>query len=239
MGKAITYDKILSEAELCANRMGIPVLLDSEKASANWEYTQGKFPELIKRIKQHLGRVKTPAKHGFSHLEYVASNAPSIAEIELQAQGLSSQEIIDRTIILGLLHDIERWRGYQEEHCIEGAKVADEILAELGMSDEYIHELIVIHDDGDFNPRNDLNFDIPHVSTYDVDHFLWFTGMKDIYWLERREKGQDPREAIKQSNFLYDYQDCLRSTYGKSRKDELVRVGIGIVEHIRKTFGVE
>ena len=63
--------------------------------------------------------------------------------------------------------------------------------------------------------------------------------MKDIYWLERREKGQDPREAIKQSNFLYDYQDCLRSTYGKSRKDELVRVGIGIVEHIRKTFGVE
>lgn len=235
---ALTYENLRQEASRYVDGLGELNLLSKGSAALYVSEIKLLHHPLVGKINQHLEGLNTPPAHGFAHLEYVASNAPFIANMAVDSHNVPElgEEIIQRTIRLGLLHDIERWRGYDRSHCTEGAKVADKILAELNIIDPYLHELIEIHDDAKFNPTGNPQFDIPAAAVFDVDHFLWFTGMRDTYWLEQEKKGIDPRESLTRTDFLDKYVDSFRSEYGRMKANQVTGYGLGIIQHLKEWF---
>ena len=187
--------------------------------------------------------MRSPERDYEGHLEWVAKNAAYVAALECSERGISDtklrEEIIQRTWRLGLLHDIQAWRGWIPEHQIEGMKAARQKLEELGISDEYLEDQILLHDEMNVEPRNNPDFDIPFFSVFAVDHLNWGLEWEEAKWKNFARRKIAPAQAI------HDYQYILRleqspnlrqTKWGRDVATPWVGFGIRIAQKVERTF---
>ena len=134
------------------------------------------FADVIDLVKQRLSLVESEGGHGFEHLEDVSTRAGYIADTECKFRHVSEElahQVIRKALLAGILHDIERHRGFGEDHVIEGAKTARVILEKVGQVDETVITVVRNHDDMNYDTGNDLILSLVFGSIWDADHFRY------------------------------------------------------------------
>lgn len=154
----------------------LPLLPTDEELKPFIQEMHDKDRRLIEAAQHHVEKKTHSLGHGFAHLEWVAANGAYVTAWECEVQGIQGelrQEIVQRAWRLGYLHDLERWRGFQRVHAVEGQKVAQEILNDLGIKDDFLPEMVLVHDDMEIESKSDPRFDLPLFCDFAVDHVHW------------------------------------------------------------------
>jgi len=242
------YLQIISEANSKGKELRSQTQLPNLPTKEDLEPYVGKIyaidRSLIDEIRRHLDHHDQQPNNGFDHLIYVATLGTYVAELECNERGITDSqlknEILQRTWRLGLLHDIERYLGYGQIHQIEGLKETRKILSNLNIKDPYLEDQVFLHDNINVQPRNNLAFDIPFFSIFAADHLNYGLEWEKDKWDFYKVKGIDPLKAVTDINFLYPLRDgsSIRQTqWGINVVLPYLNFGIGIAEHIKKTFG--
>lgn len=241
----VTYEKIISVAGLKAHelRSTLPPL-PSDK---DLEPYEGRIwavdRRLVDSVRRHLDTWGVAFHQGFNeHPSLVSKLSAFVADRECEEEGITGQlreEIIQRTWRLGLLHDLQRWRGYGPEHQIEGMKAAGQVLQDLGIKDGYLEDQILQHDKLEVETRNNPAFDIPFFSVFAVDHLEWGREWEKSKWEGFSAKGILPEKAIHDYKFMYrllNSSNLQQTKWGRSVAIPYIRFGVSIAEHVKKTF---
>lgn len=243
----LTYDKIVSVAKTKAEQLKKD--LPSLPADEELEPFEGQMwaidRELIDTVRRHLDEWGVTHGHGFEeHIEWAAKNAAYVAAMECEEKGIKGDlrdEIIQRAWRLGLLHDIQRWRGWRKEdaHALEGMKATRQKLQELGIEDSYLLDQVFLHDELKVQSRNDPRFDLPFFSVFAVDHLNWSREWEEIRWKGLAKKKVSPQEAIHDYQFMLDLRDSpnLQQTkWGRTVAIPYIDYGIAIARHVESVF---
>src|SRR5688572_21820954 len=121
----VSYEAVLFTAKKRADELksALPQLPSTEELEPIIGLMWSRDRQLIDSIRRHLDEWGTGHGHGFEHLEWVAANGSYVATLECNEKNIRGEmreEIIQRAERLGLTHDLQRWRGYQREHALEG-----------------------------------------------------------------------------------------------------------------------
>lgn len=243
--KALTYDMIRDEVRqyLQESTQTLPSL-PTDHDTHHFEMLMKKQDqELLTAIRMHVDTVGTAHNHSVdNHFIWVAKLASYVADHECTIRKIEKQDrerLIQTTWRLGLLHDLERWRGYGKEHMIEGSRVARSILDNLGMGDENLVHMVLLHDEMEVDPLGKLSFDIPFFSVFAVDHLNWGIEWMENKWNESEEKGIQPKDAISDYKYMYQLLESpnLKQTHwGRDVALPYIEYGISIAEHIEERF---
>ncbi len=198
---------------------------------------------LIDSVRRHLDDWGAAPGHAYDeHLEWVASNAAYVAIMECNERGVMGElreEIIQRTWRLGLLHDLQRWRGYGKEHQIEGMKATRQKLLELGVYDDYLPQQVLDHDEMVVSPHNDPRFDIPFFSVFAVDHLNWGREWERKHWENLAQKGIEVSVGIHDYGFmkrLAASPNLNQTRWGQEVALPYINFGITIAESVESQF---
>lgn len=237
----VNYQEIKKEAKIFAEKTEkeLPKLPNNKSLEKYMLIIESELSELVEQIKKHLGKKSYDVGHGFEHLYNVAVLAAYIAELECKEKQLSkdtTKRLIRRTIIAGLLHDIERYRGFRKNHAIEGSKIAKLILKKCNIKDDYVPDIILHHDEKEFAVLNNIEFDIPFGSVFDADHFNYGLERKESFWIMKEKGGMPPEDVIHDYKFLYEYRNALKTSFGKKAGPRFIDFGIKIAKHIEQKF---
>ncbi len=236
-----SYREIIKEAKIISKRIEneLPELPDDKNLKKYRLIIENEFSGLVEKIKEHLGKEGCEVGHGFGHLHNVAVLAAYIAELECKEKQLSketAERLIRRTIIAGLLHDIERSKGFEKNHAIEGSKTAKLILNKCSIKDDFVPDIILHHDEKEFAGLNNVEFDIPFGSIFDADHFNYGLERKESFWTMKEKRGMPPEEVIHDYKFLYEYRNAFKTSFGKKAGPRFIDFGIKIAKHIEQKF---
>lgn len=247
---SFSYDQIISVAHAKANelRPSLPILPSDKQLEPFLGKMWATDRPLIDSLRRHLDEwgVRSPERDFERHLEWVAIRSAYVADLECNERGIFDsklrEEIIQRAWRLGLLHDIQAWRGWTLEHQIEGMKAARQKLEELGIKDEYLEDQVLLHDKQSVEPRNNPAFDIPFFSVFAVDHLNWGLEWEGAIWRTFAKRQVSPSQAI------HDYQQTLRlknspnlqqTKWGREVVVPWVDFGIKIAQHVEKAFSTD
>lgn len=244
---SVSYDQIISVAKGKATelRPSLPALPTDKQLEPFLGKMWAADRPLIDSLRRHLDEwgVGSRRRDYEGHLEWVAIRAAYVADLGCNERGIFDnklrEEIVQRAWRLGLLHDIQAWRGWTPEHQIEGAKAARQKFDELGIKDEYLEDQILLHDKLNVEPRNDPAFDIPFFSVFAADHLNWSLEWEEEKWKNFAKGHVLPSQAI------HDYQYMIRlknspnlqqTRWGREVATPWVDFGIQIAQHVEQTF---
>jgi len=246
----VTYDQIISETQAKAGKLRSS--LPSLPTDQDLEPFLGKMwamdRPLIDAIRRHVDAwgVRSPDRDYEGHLEWVAKNAAYVAKLECDERKIFDTElrteIIQRAWRLGLLHDVQAWRGWQPIHQAEGMMATRQILKDTNIQDKYLEEQVLLHDNLNVSARNDPAFDIPYFSVFAVDHLNWGIEWEETRWKNSARKKIDPQVAINDQqlilkmNELRDSSNLQQTKWGREVAIPYVKFGIEIANHIKRTF---
>jgi hypothetical protein len=236
-----TYEDIIREAKCHANALKdkLPSLPSHEELSPYDSIILKDYADLNTRVQEHISKKDTEPGHGYEHLRWVAPRGGYFADLECKARNIKDEirdRLIKRTIAVGLLHDVERYRGFGKEHAIEGSKVAKELLTRCSIKDDYIPQIIMRHDEIDLFSIGDVEFDVPFQSVFDVDHILWGLEREESFWKSREKRSIPPKEAIHDYHFLMPLRNSFKTKHGREIGPKFIDFGIEISKHVEKTF---
>ncbi|NIO44139.1 MAG: hypothetical protein GTN36_01095 [Candidatus Aenigmarchaeota archaeon] len=239
--KELAYEDIITEAKKHAQllKSRLPNLPSYEELSPFDSIIVKDYAVLNAMVQEHVSKKDTEPGHGHEHLRWVAPRGGYFADLECNARNIEGevkQRLIKRTIAVGLLHDVERYRGFKKEHAIEGSKVAKEILARCSIEDEYIPQIIMRHDEIDLFSIGDVEFDVPFQSNFDADHILWGLEREESFWRAKEKHNIPPEEAIHDYQYLSSLRNSFKTQHGKKIGPKFVDFGIAISKHIERTF---
>ncbi|MCM8787960.1 MAG: HD domain-containing protein [Candidatus Omnitrophica bacterium] len=197
---------------------------------------------LVKAVQAHLKKVgvRTPGRYG--HLEWVAKMAAWGAEKECDQRGIVGplrEEIVRRAWRLGLLHDVESWLGWGDDHAKEGARVAVDILEELGIDDPFLGEMVGLHNQKNVPLRDDPAWDIPFFVVFGADHINWGLEWVEDKWKEYQRLGYSPLQAMDDYQFMLEMvqsPNLNQTIIGREWTIPYLNFGIEIIEHVRSVF---
>lgn len=237
----LKYEAIIKEAKKYANELkdSLPPLPTNEKLSPYVTILTHDFADLNSKVQLHISLNNPEPGHGYEHLRWVSTNGGYFADLECNVRSLESEirkRLIKRSVLLGILHDIERYRGLKE-HPIAGAKVGKQLMAQCKIEDNYIPELILRHDEMGLFSTGDIEFDVPFQSVFDADHILWGLEREESFWLGRLRRGMPPEEAIHDYKYLFALRNSFKTQHGKEIGPKFIDYGIAINQHIEKKFG--
>lgn len=226
-------------------QMDLPALPTDDELSPLREMMWDVDVSLINAVKSHLQQKGTAPGNGFEdHVEPVAVTGAYIASLECERQKVPiaiAETIIQRTWRLGLLHDIERWRGYGRDHQTEGKKATEQILKTLGISDRFLAEQVLLHDDLEVLPRVDPEFNIPFFTLFAADHLEWGLEWERKKWDVLEKKGIPIQAAVidyrtKHLDLLHS-SNLLQTQWGQEVVIPYLQFGIEIARSVEKEFG--
>ena len=237
----LTYDNIQREAEAFAQhyrkRHHLPALPAAHDVQRYRDLLYSKFGLVVDLIKRRLSQVDSEGGHGFDHLEDVATRAGYIAENECRRLKITGKSmVIERAVLAGVLHDVERHLGFEDNHMIEGEKTTRRILHQAGFMDDTVATVVRNHDYTDFDPGEDKILSIVFGSVFDADHFRYGLEREDTFWRMKEKRGKSAADVIHDYQWLYLYRNAWRTEYGKSVGPEFIDFGIAIAKHIEEIF---
>jgi len=242
----INYQAIISIARQKAKELKsqLPKLPINENLIQFKEIMHAEDKELIVAIHLNLKQTgKAKDRFNTDHNEKVAILSAYVASMECNFQNISEQrkrDIVKRTWRIGLLHDIERWRGWDSEHQIRGYETADSrMLPQLGIKDDYITRAILLHDQLTVDPTGNPDFDIPFSSVFASDHYLWGLLWEEERWQYLESQNIPVSNAIHDYDFmkrLTDSPNLKQTTWGKEVALPYVQYGLEIAKHIEDYF---
>jgi hypothetical protein len=242
--KNFSFDEIQLEAESFAANYrkthDVPPFPSGDQLQKYKEILSTKYSRVVELVKKRLEEVDSEGGHGYEHLEDVATRAGFIAETECDFRGIKDdqkEEIINETVLAGLLHDIERHLGFGEDHMINGADTAMKILTQVGIGSEVVATVVRNHDHMDFNPTNPT-MEIVFGSVFDADHFRYGLEREDTFWRMKEKKGKTPPEVIHDYQFLPAYTHAWKTSYGKEVGPKYIEFGLAVAKYVEETFGV-
>jgi len=239
------YQEIIKEAQKKATELTstLPSLPTEEEVSPFVGMMYARDKSMIAAARRHQEAWGEQAHgHGFEHLEWVAKNGAYVTAMECQQRDITGglqEEIVQRAWRLGLLHDLQRWRGYGNDHMIEGAHAAHQLLRELDIHDEHLIDQVRIHDDVVIPARNNPRFDIPMFSVFAVDHLNWGLEWEKVRWEGLNKRNIDPQIAISDYSFMENMQQSpnfLQTKWGREVALPYLKYGITIAHHIESKF---
>jgi len=243
--KNFTFNEIQLEAESFAanyrKTYDVPPFPSNDQLQKYKEILNTEYSRVVELVKTRLETVDSEGGHGYEHLEDIATRAGFIAETECDSRGINDgrrKEIINQTVVAGLLHDIERHLGFGEDHTIEGANTATKILSEAGIKSDIVATVVRNHDHIDFNPTNNPELEIVFGSVFDADHFRYGLEREDTFWRMKEKKGKNPQEIIHDYQFLPAYLNAWKTSYGKEVGPKYIEFGLAVSKHIEGAFGV-
>lgn len=197
----LLYEQVIQVAKTRATELKphLPTLPTNEELEPIIGKIYAVDRPLVDTVRRHLDEWGQGHGHEFEHLEWVAASGVYAAALECDERGIRGEirnEILRRTWRLGLIHDLQRWRGFDKIHGIEGMKAARQKFSELGLEDELLTEQVLIHDDPAIMPRNDPRFDIPMFSVFAVDHLNWGLEWEEVRWRGFKRNGTPVSEII-------------------------------------------
>ena len=242
--KTITFDQIQLEAESFAvnyrKTHDVPPFPSDVQLQKYKKILNTKYSQVVELVKKRLSEVESEGGHGYEHLEDVATRAGFIAETECDFRGIKNdqrKEIINETVLAGLLHDIERHLGFGEDHMVNGADTAIRILAAVGIKGNVVATVVRNHDHMNFSPTDQL-LEIVFGSVFDADHFRYGLEREDTFWRMEEKKGKEASEVIHDYKFLPAYIHVWKTNYGKEVGPKYIEFGLAVAKHVEKTFSV-
>jgi hypothetical protein len=244
----LTFDQIQQEAEAFAKKYrstrDVPPLPSDQELQKYRKMLHAQYDQVVSLVKEHLATVESVGGHGYEHLEDVALRAVLIAEkecTEKNIDGAHQKLIIIATLLAGFLHDIERHLGFGEDHMIEGAKIAVDILQKSNIDravTDVVATVVRNHDHMDFRPENNSNPDMEIVygCVFDADHFRYGLEREDTFWQMKAKRGATPQEVIHDYQFLPAYAHAWKSAYGKKVGPLYIEFGLAIAKHVENVF---
>ena len=236
-----TYEDIIAEtkrhAQLLKSRL--PNLPSRKKLSPYNSIIVKDYADLNAKVQEHVFRKDTEPGHGYEHLRWVAPRSGYFTDLECNARNIEGEirgRLIKRAVAVGLLHDVERYRGFGKEHSIKGSKVAKELLRECSIEDDYIPQIIMRHDEIDLFSIGNIEFDVPFQSNFDADHILWGLEREESFWRSREKRNIHPKEAIHDYQYLFPLRNSFKTQRGKVIGPQFIDFGIDISKHIEKMF---
>jgi hypothetical protein len=236
-----TYEDIITEAKKHAQllKSRLPGLPSRKELSPYNSIIVKDYAYLDAKVQEHVSRKDTEPGHGYEHLRWVAPRSGYFADLESKARNIEDEireRLIKRTVAVGLLHDVERYRGFGKEHAIEGSKVAKELLRKCSIEDDYIPQIIMRHDEIDLFSIGDIEFDVPFQSNFDADHILWGLERKESFWKSREKRNIPPEEAVHDYQYLFSLRNSFKTQRGREIGSKFIDFGIEISKHIEKIF---
>lgn len=250
----ITYDQIITFAENEApelkNAYNLPSLPDDIQLAPYRDWMWDKDPRLITAVQNHLRQHGIASGHSFEdHMGPIAVKSAYAADCECEIRqigGEKRERIVQRAWRLGLLHDLQRVRGYMpdENHQVESSWAAAQILHDVGIDDPVLSRLVAIHDEleidiiGDEDPEILIPFACMHV----VDKLQWGIGVEKNRWEERRHRGDiSPEEAMQEANYIHMFRllksKILEQTdFGRNVVRPYIQYGLDLARHIKEYF---
>jgi len=242
-----TYDQIIDVAKKEANkfRPSLPALPTTQQLKPFLGKMWAVDRPLIDSLRRHLDQwgVRSPERNYERHLEWVAVRSAYVAASECDQRGINDsklrEEIVQRAWRLGLLHDIQAWRGFGPEHQIEGMRAAQQKLSELGIKDKYLEDQILLHDKLDVEPRNNPAFDIPFFSAFAADHLVWGLEIEEAIWKNFARRKMIPTQAIHEYQHTLKLKSSLnlqQTKWGREVVVPWVNFGVQIAQKVEQTF---
>jgi len=236
-----TYKDIVTEAKKHAQLLKekLPHLPSSEELSPYNSVIVKDYENLNAEVQEHVSKKDTEPGHGYEHLRWVAPRGGYFADLECKARSIEDEmreRLIKRTIAVGLLHDVERYRGFGKEHAIEGSKVAKDLLARCSIEDDYIPQIIARHDEINLFSVGNVEFDVPFQSNFDADHILWGLEREESFWKSREKRNIPSKEAIHDYKYLFPLRNSFKTQRGRTIGPQFIDFGIEISEHIERIF---
>jgi hypothetical protein len=195
------------------------------------------YSGVVKLVKKYLRDKDSPVTHGFPHLLNISLLSGLVAENEIKLRNLVNlkEEIMETTLLGGLLHDIDRDLGYGEEHAIKGEKTAEEMLKSAGIKNTSVPLLVRHHDDLKYFTNNPILL-LATDSVFDADHFWYGWEREKLFWERGEKKGTPFEEIIHDYKFLPKYKNTWRTGYGRKVGPNLIDYGLAIAMHIEDKF---
>jgi hypothetical protein len=245
------YDLMRYLAQTKARELqpSLPPLPDASELSPIREMMWIADEPLIHEVRQHMMIQGTTPGHAFEdHVEPVAVLAAFVADQECHQDGIvlpNRDAILQRTWRAGLLHDIERHRGFGKEHMVEGAHAATLILADLGIDDPNLPYIVSVHDDMEIPETGTPDVDIPTFSLFAADHIHWgFEWAKDK-WDDLEAHGVPPHVARSYYRSSGGYMErllnspnLLHTAWGRNVARPYIEAGISIARAVESELGV-
>ena len=245
MPESPTYESIILEASTYALKYRqeheVPPLPTAEQLHLYQEIINSRYVSVTQSIKEKLLGVKSDGGHGYEHLDDVAKRAAFIANLEcnrLEITGQKKQEVINLTVLAGLLHDIERHLGFGRKHQDEGEKTARQILTDCSLLNEKVLSVVLNHDEPDYLPGNDIELQIIYGSLFDADHFRWGLEREDTFWEMKQGRGVTPKQVIHDYAFLPPLRNIWKTQYGQEVGPKYIDFGLAIAQHIEQMFSI-
>lgn len=219
----------------------VPKLPNTNQLKKYNNLLRKKYSKVIAQIKKYLDPFRPPPGRGLDHLESIATLAAFIAEKECRFRKLplSKQEkIINKAILSGLLHDIERskYKGGGEGHMIEGARRAQQILTKLNIEDNIVIKVVRNHDKLDFEAKGDEILEVVFGAVFDADHFRYATEREEEFWMRKERQGMPPQEVIHYYQKVSPLRDAWWTNYGKKVGPKLIDYALAVSKHVEKVF---
>ncbi|MDD3661614.1 MAG: hypothetical protein PHG63_00970 [Candidatus Dojkabacteria bacterium] len=244
-----TYDEVIAVAQQEAARLrpSQPDLPTQEQLEPYLGKMWAIDRPLIDAVRRHLDEwgVRSQLRSYEGHIEWVAVRAAYAADLECQARGILDTQvrdaIVQRAWRLGLLHDVQAWRGWGPDHSIEGMKAARQILQDVGITDPYLEDQVMLHDKLGVTPRNDPAFDVPYFATFAADHLNWGLEWEEDKWRSLAEKGIPVAKGIRNYGHIVELRDdpnLQQTVWGRDVVVPWVDFGIKVAQHVEQTFSV-
>ena|SRR3989338_6428898 len=239
----LSYDSIQREAEAFARQYRqehkVPALPSAEDVQKYSDLLYSKFGPVVDLVRERLLQVDSEGGHGFDHLEDVAARAGYVSEEEcrhLRIYGSDRNSIIERAVLAGMLHDVERHLGFQDIHMIEGEKTARRMLGQAGFMDDMVAKVVRNHDYINFDTGKDKVLAVVFGSVFDSDHFRYGLEREDTFWRMREKQGKPAADVIHDYQWLFQYRNAWRTNYGKLAGAKFIDFGLAIAKHIEEVF---
>lgn len=238
----LTYSKIKKEVgDFCKvykKDNVLPALLTDEQLKPYQEIINDNYRLLVDGIKKHFDKVGADVNNALDHVLWVAVRAGYIAEKECKLHDFDlnkTQSLVKKTILAGLLHDIERHLGLKE-HMETGFETAGKMLAEYNLLDRDIVEAIRYHDIIDYIPDGSEEYKILFGSLFDADHLRWGVERENDFWDMKKRRGVIAKDVIHDYQWLYPLRNAWKTEYGKNVCKAYIEFAIAIAEHIGEVF---
>lgn len=238
----LTHPQIKEEVKVfCRNykkNYPLSALLTDEQLVPYQEIINMYFQPLVDDIKHHFNKVGADKNNAWEHAFWVAVRAGYIADDESKRCNYDSdkrQSLVKKSILAGLLHDIERHVGI-EEHMEKGAETAIRMLKKHNLYDENIIEAIRYHDLFDYVPEGSEEYKIIFGSLFDADHLRYGLERESDFWNREERKGTKPEDVIHDYQWLYPLRDVWKTRYGKNVCKKYIEYAIAIAEHIEEVL---
>lgn len=240
---SLTYDLIRREAASFGQdyklNTDLPKLPTVDDLSPYKEIIETEYPELLKDLENHFDVVNADINNGLDHSIWVSVRAGFITDLICRQKGLDEiikSRLVRKSILSGLMHDVDRHLGLGEEHMIEGEKTAQRFLEKYGLNDTDITKTVRFHDIPEYFPEGSEEYKIIYGSVYDADHLRYGLEREKDFWDMKERKGVKPSDVIHDYQWLYKFVDSWKTDFGKDVCRKYVKYALAIAEHVESVF---